>query len=496
VHVGRVIDFPLAPREGSAAAKLLDAPPLHTHAVQFYEDVDPLYDAVGKFLTAGLAAGDQIVVIATSEHRDGFAGRLAPDDLARAIATEQLTLLDARATLAKFMVDGMPDRGRFRALADELVAMARRRAPDARLRAYGEMVDLLWREGNSNAAIRLEELWEETVKENRIALLCAYVMGNFYKEGDSARFMEVCRHHSHVIPTEQFTNLEDPHARLREISLLQQRARALESEILNRRELESALREALKERSKVEQDLRDALEREHAARRRAEENEAFKEEFVAILGHDLRNPLSTILTTTRLMTMRKELPAETQRRLERVTVSGVRMERMIDQILDLARARLGSGIQIRRQATHDVVALVTKIVDELRVANPTRRIDVRSEGVCRALVDADRLEQVVSNLVGNAIAHGDPDQPITVAVGVNAGMLTLTIHNHGSPIDPAFVPVLFDPFKRATKSAKRSEGLGLGLYISERIVSAHGGTIDVVSSAEEGTSFRVTLPCG
>jgi signal transduction histidine kinase len=494
--VGKVINFPLAPREGSAAAKLLDDPPVHTHAVQFYEDVAPLYDAVGKFLIAGVAAGDQIVVIATPEHRDGFALRLDSEVLARAKATEQITLLDARSTLEQFMIDDMPDRARFRAVVGELVEKARSRAPYARLRAYGEMVDLLWRDGNANAAIRLEELWEEVVRENSIALLCAYVMGNFYKEGDSARFMEVCRNHTHVIPTEQFTNLDDPHARLREISLLQQRAKSLESEISSRRELEAALREALKERSRVEHDLREALDREHTARRRAEDNEAFKEEFVAILGHDLRNPLSTILTTARLMTMRKELPADSQRRLERVVVSGVRMERMIDQILDLARTRLGSGIQIRRAASQDVVVLVKKIVDEIRAGNPARRIDVKSEGACHASVDADRMEQVISNLVGNAVAHGDPEKPITVSIAVKGGTWNLAVHNHGPPIEAAFMPILFDPFKRAAKTARRSEGLGLGLYISERIVSAHGGTIEVASSAEKGTSFLVTLPCG
>ena len=117
-------------------------------------------------------------------------------------------------------------------------------------------------------------------------------MGNFYKEGDAARFMEVCRTHSHVIPSEGFTDVDDPHARLREISLLQQRAHSLENEIRHRKELEVALRDALKERSRVEEELRECVTRETHARERAEANDAFKEMFLGILGHDPRNPLT------------------------------------------------------------------------------------------------------------------------------------------------------------------------------------------------------------
>ena len=108
------------------------------------------------------------------------------------------------------------------------------------------MVDVLWTRGDSKAAIRLEELWNEAQHEHSFTLLCAYVMGNFYREGDPEKFMEVCRTHSHVVPTEKFARLDDANARLREISLLQQRARSLEHEIHHRRELEAALRSALR----------------------------------------------------------------------------------------------------------------------------------------------------------------------------------------------------------------------------------------------------------
>jgi signal transduction histidine kinase len=317
-------------------------------------------------------------------------------------------------------------------------------------------------------------------------------MGNFYKEGDQARFMEVCRNHSHVIPTERFAQLDDPHARLREISLLQQRAQALEHEINHRKELERALREALKERSRVEEELRLYVEREREARTKAEASDAFKEEFIGVLGHDLRNPLATILATGRLMTRRGELPAESEKRIRRMVASGERMQRMIEQILDMTRVRHGAGIVVTRRE-QDLEPLVSRIVDETRAAHPGRRIDLRAAAGCMAFVDGDRIEQVVSNLLVNAVKHGDPDEPIAVAVVASGAVVSLSVHNRGVPIEPAFMPLLFNPFQRE-RPQHHSDGLGLGLYISERIVDAHGGKIEVESTEKAGTRFEVTLP--
>jgi signal transduction histidine kinase len=479
-----------------AVSELLSQPPRHSHAVQFYEEPEFLFDTVGRFLGAGLDAGDRLIVIASAAHRAGFLRCLGETQAEKAMQSGQLTLVDARDTLAKFMIDDMPDPDLFRDVLERLILKATGDSPaPTQIRAFGEMVDLLWREGNAKAAIRLEELWNEASDRHEFSLLCAYVMGNFYTEGDSAQFFEVCRNHSHVIPTETFAEHDDPHSRLREISLLQQRARALESEIRNRRELEDALRDALRERSRTEEQLRASVRREHEARLQAERSDAFKEVFLGILGHDLRNPLNTILTTTRLMTIRGELPPESQKRIERVESSGVRMQRMIEQILDVTRDRLATGIPVVRSGEHNLVPLVAKIVEEIRIANPARSLILESDGDCMACVDPDRLEQVVSNLVGNAVAHGDATRPVRVTVAVRGGVASVKVHNYGVPIEPEFMGLLFDPFKRAGKPQQRSEGLGLGLYISERIINAHGGRIEVESGAETGTSFEAIFPC-
>jgi two-component system, sensor histidine kinase and response regulator len=176
--------------------------------------------------------------------------------------------------------------------------------------------------------------------------------------------------------------------------------------------------------------------------------------------------------------------------------SGVRMERMIDQLLDVARARLAGGIAVTVAEEHDLVSLTAKIVQEIQVLHPAIEIHFEIGAACLARVDADRVEQVLSNLLGNAVAHGDSTRPITVTVTGRPDATSVAVHNHGAPIDPALMPILFDPFKRGALSKGSSAGLGLGLYIAERIVTAHGGEILVDSSRDGGTRFEVLFPSG
>jgi signal transduction histidine kinase len=471
--------------------------------VQFYEDDAALSETVADYLAAGMRAGDRLIVIATAAHRSAFESRLRRHHVDPDSPRESLRepcWLDADETLASFMIDGMPDPQLF------AIALARALGGDrprlvepsrTRVRAYGEMVDLLWQRGNGAAAIRLEALWTAAARRHGFALLCAYHMDNFGGEADSSGFLDVCRSHDHVIASGVVgrpSRDDDDDAHQREIALLQQRARALEGEIQRRKELESTLLSALAERARVEQELRASIEREREARQRAEASDAFKQMFLGMLGHDLRNPLSTILTTARMMTLRRELAPESHKRIERVISSAERMRRMIEQILDVTRARLAAGIPVRLGDKLDLIARVLKIVDEVRSAHPGRVIVFEPESPCRARVDGDRFEQVVSNLLGNAITHGDPRRPITVCMTRDARAIRIGVHNHGPAIDPAFLPLLFDPFERGGNPLGHSDGLGLGLYISKCIIEAHGGTIEVESKAKSGTRFEVTVP--
>jgi PAS domain S-box-containing protein len=244
------------PRSGAGCASPL--PRAGTgHTVQFYEDEAFLAEAVTRFLGAGLAAGEPVVVLATPHHWEAFQQQLSAGafDVQRARDTGQLTWLDASSTLDSILVDDMPDWRRFHRVVGRLVAdrAARTGGP---VRAYGEMVDLLSDLGNQRAALRLEEMWNRLGQQYPLSLLCAYVLGNFHRESDTTRFQAVCSAHTHVLPTESYCNIADRDARLREISLLQQRARALEGEVERRKVLERALRRALADRSRSEQALR------------------------------------------------------------------------------------------------------------------------------------------------------------------------------------------------------------------------------------------------
>ncbi len=258
--------------------------------------------------------------------------------------------------------------------------------------------------------------------------------------------------------------------------------------------------------AKVTRDLTERVQNERTLRQLAAEKAAlaekartqeFQERFIAILGHDLRNPLSAIDMGVALLRQRAmSLQDETTARVaDRMKASTRRMKRMIEQILDLTRSRLAGGLAIKPEAMN-LCPTVATIVDELRAAHPSREIDLRCPPMAAGSWDRDRLEQVFSNLVGNAIHYGDPERPITIAVQENGPEVVVTVHNEGSPIPEGVRAELFSPFRRGERDSKTTEtaGLGLGLYISREIVVAHGGDIDVRSTATEGTTFRVRLP--
>ena len=215
--------------------------------------------------------------------------------------------------------------------------------------------------------------------------------------------------------------------------------------------------------------------------------------FVGILGHDLRNPLGTLLTGAQVLEAQIH-DEKLLRTLGRMKSAGRRMTDMIEQMLDLTRARLLDGVGLARSRLRaDVVALVQRTVDELRGAYPARQIVFVGSDSCVTTGDPDRLLQLFSNLIGNALQHGSPDTPVTVEVGCSAEEVTLDVHNAGV-IPAELVPALFDPFRKRQGPRASSQGLGLGLYISQQIALAHGGSVEVHSNAEAGTRFTVRIP--
>jgi len=588
------------------------------HVVQFYEDDGFLCDSVVRFLASGLAAGENVLIIARESHRQQIRLRLESNDfdMERALASGRVTMLDAGEVLRRLLVEGMPDWERLSDVVGSALAAAARGARG--VRAYGEMVDLLWRDGKPAAAVRLEEMWNDLGRHHSFSLLCAYVMGDFYKESDAAAFAEVCKAHSHVLPAEGYTTLPDDDARLREVSSLQQRARALETEIEHRKAVESRLARIISEQSsrtdemeerfrlfiesvvdyaifmldetghvatwnrgaerikgwradeiigqhfsrfypdeevqggkceyeltvasrdgrfedegwrvrkdgtrfwanvvitrvldrqsgqlvgftKVTRDMteRRALELEQVARATVEaelnerrKSEAMRERLLGVVGHDLRSPLSAISMAANVMLKKGTLEGGDVKMAARIARNADRMAKMISQLLDLTRARLGGGIPIDPRPC-DLGEICAEVVGDIEVAQPERTFAYTRRGEGKGVWDRERMAQVVANLVGNAVKYGAPDRPIVVQLADEGDEVCLTVHNDGPAIPPEVLPTIFDPFRRGSeRDRERSESLGLGLFIVHEIVKSHRGQIQVRSLEGEGTTFTVRI---
>jgi PAS domain S-box-containing protein len=237
--------------------------------------------------------------------------------------------------------------------------------------------------------------------------------------------------------------------------------------------------------------LMDITERKRTLDRMQEEAQ-FRERFIGILGHDLRNPLNAIALTARALRRRSVSPAQ-QQMAQRIEASAARMGNMISDILDLTRARLSGGIPLNVKSTR-LPDLCQQVVEELSVAYPGRTITFETEGEGEGLWDPERLAQVVSNLVGNALEHGSPEGPIRVRCLDEPERQVLEVSNPGAPIPGHQVATLFDPFRQVSSRSGRRSGLGLGLFIVRELVEAHGGQVSVRSSEAEGTTFTVVLP--
>src|SRR5690606_27549237 len=213
------------------------------------------------------------------------------------------------------------------------------------------------------------------------------------------------------------------------------------------------------------------------------------EMLTAVLGHDLRNPLNVISTGAEVLE-RTAGDATVRRTAATMLASARRMTRLIDDLLDLARARLAGGIPLERKEL-DLVPLVHRVAQEHRTVYPERPVEISHEGHLVGTWDGERLAQLVSNLLGNALTHGQAGTPVRLhADGSDGGLVRLSVENVGE-IDDDVRPHLFTPFTGGTR--RRPESLGLGLYIVQQIVKAHDGEIDV-TCADGTTRFIVSLP--
>jgi len=210
-----------------------------------------------------------------------------------------------------------------------------------------------------------------------------------------------------------------------------------------------------------------------------------------VLGHDLRTPLSVVMNGAMLLPMMSDHPKVIVT-AQRIESSAKRMARMVDQLLDLARIR--SGTMELRTSTHDYLALARAIVEECETAGQAPLVEVSSVGELRGQCDAGLLSQVISNLLCNAITHGEAGTPVQLSLdGRAADCIELRIANRGV-IPAALLPTLFEPFQQAGEKRRTGQGLGLGLYTVNMFVKAHRGTVELSSTATQGTLVTVRIP--
>jgi len=456
-----------------------------SHIVQFYEDEGFLSEKLVSFTLNGLAANESLVVVATEPRRRILGDRLRSrgNDVQGAGIEGQLVLLDVEEVLSKFMVGAMPDWDLFRAYIGGLIEQASERtggneAPPIRI--YAEMVDVLSHRGNSEGAIRLEEHFNNLGKTHHFSLLCAYAMGNFHKQAHAESFRRICTAHGRVHPTESYSSGADPESRLRDVAMLQQRACALETEIEQRQALEAALRDALRERELSERAAQDADRR--------------KDEFLAMLGHELRNPLAPILTALQLMQLRGAGGDREQKVIERQVRH---LGRLVDDLLDVSRITRGK-VQLKTEP----VELAVVIAKAIEMASPifeqrshTLAVDVPREGL---MLEADqvRLGQVLFNLLTNAAKYTDPGGRIAVKGWRDENSVAISVQDNGAGISKEMLPNVFELFVQGQRTIDRSQGgLGIGLTLARSLVELHGGSIAARSDGlGKGTEFVVHLP--
>jgi signal transduction histidine kinase len=458
-------------------AESFDATSQSWHIVQFYDSDAFLVGAIARFAGAALRAGEPLVVIATREHLDALREPLEGFGLDAAVVEGSAVLLDAHATLEQFMVEGFPDRTRLRAAVEETLRGCTSAARDARrICAFGEMVNLLWKDGLKDAAIRLEELWCELCRERRFSLLCAYDLAGFAGVDDTTRVGDVCARHDHVIPAEGYAGIDDPEARAREVVGLQQRARALELEVQKRKELEHALRQSMREQ------------------RRAEHTSRVRDHLLAAVGQELRLPLKAISGWTALLRSGHDI--DVAEAAETIELSARTQERLLDDIADASRV-VGGTLRIRPGPVDLAFVLrasVEAVAHAALMKGLTVEVQIDSDP-CLAHADVHRVEQVFSSLLSNAIQFTPEGGRIGARLSRTEDEVELVVQDSGRGISDAALPFVFERLGRADARPASGEGLRLGLAVARHLVELHGGTIEAHSAGvDRGSTFRVRLP--
>lgn len=562
------------------------------HFVQFYESDEYLIDSVSAFVASALVGGDSSVVIATLEQRVALQRELseAGISVAAAIESGRYVVLDAAETLAKVMVNGFPDASLFHKFLGETIA--RLAQEGRRVHAFGGMVSLLWEEGKRRAAIRLEELWNELGNTHRFALFCAYPISLFSDESHSVPFHGICACHSRVIPAESYADVDGAEERRRVVSILQQKAQSLETEIAYRTEVQNVLSERERELAdffenatvgihKVGPDgtilwanradyeflgyeaneyighsitefhadahvIADMLTRlqrgetlkdcparllakdasikhvlvnsnacfdnevfaytrcftrdvtqQYQAEQALREADLRKDQFLATLAHELRNPLAPIqhgLEMLQVDSGDSRLASEARDVIDRQVQQ---LTCLVDDLLDISRIARGK-IELRKERV-ELAALIDRAIETCQPHIELRRHELTVSVPPRPIyLDADptRISQIFSNLLSNSAKYTPPSGRIEIEAKLEGQHAVIIVRDNGVGIPSDSLPYVFDMFRQVDSSLDRAQGgLGIGLTLVRQFVELHGGTINATSDGPgTGSEFTVCLP--
>jgi signal transduction histidine kinase len=251
----------------------------------------------------------------------------------------------------------------------------------------------------------------------------------------------------------------------------------------------SALEELTRFNEAIDEMLADSVARYSAIVERA------KNLFLAVLGHDLRSPLSAVLAAANTLLLSEDESDRTVKTAALILRSSTRMGQMVSDLIDFTRTRLGDGVPLVRLPM-DLGVATEQAIEEIEAAHAQHTVRLAKSGDLRGRWDEARMKQALTNLIENAVQHGTSKTPITVSVSGDGEQVDLTVHNYGPPIPESDRARIFEPLVGATETSSPiiSSHMGLGLYIVRQIVQGHGGTIDVESTQSAGTAFTVNLP--
>jgi signal transduction histidine kinase len=443
------------------------------HVVQFYGEDEYLLDELSRFIGTALGAGEAAVVIATKEHRDGLARRLQAWglDTAKAVAQGRYVALDAAETLAKIAPGGWPDAVRFGEVVGGLIARVTvgSEGESRRIAAFGEMVALLWAEGKPDAAIHLEQLWNDLAQTYSFSLRCAYPISSFHRQEDGELLLKVCAEHSAVIPGESYTALATQDERLRSIAHLQHKAQALETEVAERRRAEEKLRRNQAElESLVEQ--RTAALRQLSSRLLSLQDSERRR-----IARELHDSLGQYLVALKLNVDvlrrspgRDDLWSQSEELMERCiaevrTLSYLLHPPTMDAVGIASAARwyvegfsLRSGLKLSLDAPND----------------PVRLPDATELALFRV------LQEALTNVHRHSGASG-----ADILIQRSSGQVTLEVRDNGCGMNRE----VLDRFRDT------GAGTGVGLMSMHERARELGGKFELESSST-GTSVRITIP--